>query len=59
MSETLEAPVVETNDAPADRFAGVEFGSETQTEQPKTENACPSGTAGTKRARDQAGTGLG
>lgn len=37
MSETLEAPVVETNDAPADRFAGVEFGSETQTEQPKTE----------------------
>lgn len=28
MSDTLEAPAVETNDTPADRFAGAEFGSE-------------------------------
>jgi|GEM_PF-1887624 len=34
MSETLEAPIVETPEAPTDRFAGVDFGSETQTETP-------------------------
>ncbi|QQX91329.1 hypothetical protein IGS75_01415 [Gluconobacter sphaericus] len=44
MSDTLEAPVVETTEAPVDRFAGVEFGSETQAERPITPTDQPLNT---------------
>lgn len=40
MSETIEAPPVVENDAPTDRYAGAEFGSETNVDQ-RQEDAAP------------------